>query len=193
MDKPVNYDIIILMGTKGVGKDTCAKYLSDKIGWKTYAFSKPVKETAKIMFHLTDEEVNDEILKETPMPKLHGRSPRMIMQFIYKTLFTDCISESMPEYGKLFFVHHMERSLNTDAKSPNIIITDMRSPDYADYLQKKYRTLIIKIVRATGYVDNHISETEVDNFKLYDYIVENNATMDELHTKLDEILKIVGY
>ena len=185
------YDFIILLGKKNVGKDTCGAYLSKKIGWNTYAMARPVKEMAKIAFHLTDSQVNDSVLKETPVPHLGNRTPRFIMQTIFTELFTHSLDQIMPETAPLFFVHHMERELKTDpAGQPKnqVIITDLRSPIYARYLQKKYRTLILKITRPSEeetIKDNHSSETDVMQFQTWDWLIENNGTIEDLYAKLD--------
>uniref|UniRef100_A0A6C0LUU8 Deoxynucleoside monophosphate kinase n=1 Tax=viral metagenome TaxID=1070528 RepID=A0A6C0LUU8_9ZZZZ len=182
----IEFDMILLMGKKGVGKDTCGEYISKKIGWKTFALAKPVKDIAKIAFHLTEEQVNDNQLKEQQISHLYNRTPRIIMQMIYKELFTESLSKIFPEYGKLFFIHHMERQLDTINKSPKIIITDLRSPEYASYLKNKYKTLIIKIIRNSNDAkDSHISETEIDNFYSFDYLIENDGCLNELYSKLD--------
>src|ERR1700733_2951846 len=159
----IEFDMILLMGKKGV-----------------------VKDIAKIAFHLTEEQVNDNQLKEQQISHLYNRTPRIIMQMIYKELFTESLSKIFPEYGKLFFIHHMERQLDTINKSPKIIITDLRSPEYASYLKNKYKTLIIKIIRNSNDAkDSHISETEIDNFYSFDYLIENDGCLNELYSKLD--------
>src|ERR1700733_13992371 len=137
----IEFDMILLMGKKGVGKDTCGEYISKKIGWKTFALAKPVKDIAKIAFHLTEEQVNDNQLKEQQISHLYNRTPRIIMQMIYKELFTESLSEIFPEY--------------------------------ASYLKNKYKTLIIKIIRNSNDAkDSHISETEIDNFYSFDYLIK---------------------
>lgn len=179
-------DLIILLGKKNVGKDTCGNYIAKKTGWKTYAIAKPVKEIAKIAFHLTEEQVNDTVQKEIPLPHLYNRTPRMIMQAIYTELFTESLVNVIPEMAPLFFVSHMEREFN--GKPEKIIITDLRSPEYASYLQKKYHTIIIKITRPNEedrIKDLHSSETNVMIFQSWDYLIENNSTIEDLYKKLD--------
>jgi hypothetical protein len=55
----------------------------------------------------------------------------------------------------------------------------------------------IKINRTTGidnYGSNHISETELEVIKDedWDYIIDNNGTLEDLFVKLDEIVKKIN-
>ena len=38
--------------------------------------------------------------------------------------------------------------------------------------------ILIKINRNTGYNDNHISEIDLDDYDKFDYIVDNNGTIN---------------
>lgn len=186
-----NIDFIILVGAKNVGKDTCADYISNKIGWKTYALAKPLKDICKIAFNLSDQQVTDCVLKETPLTEFDGATPRKIMQIMYVNLFTEALSDFFPKDAPLFFVKHMEKTLETDKKSAKVIITDMRNPKYCSYLQNKYNTITIKITRSSNekIADYHISETDVENIKKWDLLIENNTTIPELYKKIDSLFE----
>jgi hypothetical protein len=72
---------------------------------------------------------------------------------------------------------------------PNWIITDTRFPNELGAI-KHHSGITIKIVRDS---DNeigsqHSSETALDHMKDWDYIVDNNGTVEELKQKLYEIL-----
>ncbi len=49
--------------------------------------------------------------------------------------------------------------------------------------------IIIRLERDTGIIDKHISETELDGYEGFDYIVENNSSLGDLIFVLENIVK----
>jgi len=49
--------IIGLIGNKRVGKDTVADYICEKFQFKKYAFADGVKDTCKVLFNFTDDQL----------------------------------------------------------------------------------------------------------------------------------------
>ena len=66
------------------------------------------------------------------------------------------------------------------------IISDMRFPNEYDSI-KKHKGLLIKVNREAEIVSNHPSEGALDHC-MFDYIIDNNATIEALNT---EVLKIL--
>ena len=82
---------------------------------------------------------------------------------------------------------------NEDLIYPNWIITDVRFPNELEAI-KKHNGITIRInrglVERTGKLiqePEHISETALDDAK-FDYIIENDCTIDDLIEKVREIL-----
>lgn len=73
-----------------------------------------------------------------------------------------------------------------DPKYDTWIITDVRYRNEADYIKDK-GGILIRINRNTGYNDNHKSETDLDDYDKFDYIVDNNGTIDQLIDKMVDI------
>ena len=80
---------------------------------------------------------------------------------------------------------------------PNWIITDTRFPNEMEAV-KKHSGLVIKVERdlllRKGYSkptesDLHPSETALDEYTEWDYVIENNGTIQELHQKVIDILE----
>lgn len=76
----VQRQLIGLTGGKGVGKDTCARHLSEVFGMRQFAFADPVKQGLCAMFGVSTALFNDPAVKETPLPDLLGNTPRHLMQ-----------------------------------------------------------------------------------------------------------------
>ena len=70
--------LIGISGKAQSGKDTLGKYLCDEYRCLHYYFAKPLKEGAKVMFNLTDDQIAN---KEVPIEPW-GISPRKIYQVL---------------------------------------------------------------------------------------------------------------
>lgn len=76
-----------------------------------------------------------------------------------------------------------------------IIITDARLVDEIEIPKKLYPCAnVIKITRniennLTTNEKKHLTEIALDNYNKYDYIIENNETLDELAKKVIEIIR----
>ena len=68
--------VIGFAGKARSGKDTAGKYLVDEYQFLRYSFAQPLKDATKIMFHLTDKQIEN---KEKPAEPW-GRSPRELYQ-----------------------------------------------------------------------------------------------------------------
>ena len=178
--------IIGFTGRAQSGKDTCASFikeLSDKVILAAYA--KPLKDAAKILFNLTDDQLYDQTLKEQSIDDLciNGidASPRIILQWLGSHLRKD-ISQD-------FFLEHMSFKIKEALKKDidYFIVTDIRYNNEAELL-KKYGAIIIKIEREgpTIKTSNHHSENGISN-DIVDIIIDNNGTLDELKKKIIDI------
>ena len=73
-----------------------------------------------------------------------------------------------------------------DQKFPNWIITDTRFPNELEAIKKR-NGISIRLQKETDKEEGHISETALDLAK-FDYIVNNDGTIEELIDKIKEIL-----
>ena len=85
-----------------------------------------------------------------------------------------------------FWIKKMAERINNDTESDIIIITDVRFPneieDIYDYVND-CRIVPIRINRElnrTHVINEHPSETALDDYQFWEYIVDNNSTLDEL-------------
>lgn len=80
------------------------------------------------------------------------------------------------------------KNLQTEA---NYFVADLRFPNEAKALKEDGFTLI-KIVRSDRPIDRdtgHISETALSNYEGWDFVLENNGSIEELVKKLEAIMK----
>jgi hypothetical protein len=69
----------------------------------------------------------------------------------------------------------------------NWIITDVRFPNEVQAIKDK-GGIVIKINRDSDVVDNHSSETALDNYDGFDFVVDNNGSIDDLTNNLIKII-----
>jgi adenylate kinase family enzyme len=173
--------ILGLIGNKQVGKTTFADYLVKEYGFKTIAFADPIKEGAKIMFDLSEEQVNGD-LKEV-VDKRWGLTPRKILQ----TLGTDCCRNT---FGKDIWIKRLQFELQK-MKDINVIVSDIRFPNEAKAV-KEMGGHLIKIIKSDLHKnkDSHISEQLIDKIK-GDTEIRNDYSIEEYKNHIDILLSYI--
>ena len=125
--------LIGISGKAGAGKDTLGKYLCDEYRCMHYYFAKPLKEGAKIMFGLSDEQIENKEKVIEPW----GMSPRKI----YQLLGT--------EVGRGIDVNIWVKNAEMFVKSVpgfTVVITDVRFDNEAFWIHNR-GGVVINIVR----------------------------------------------
>jgi hypothetical protein len=183
--------MIGIVAPKQSGKDTSADYLVQKYNYEKQSFANPLKQCCKAMFSLSDAQLNDPILKETPDDRWFGATPRTILQFVGTNLFRNQLNEIMPNINKDVHIYAFKNWYENN-KNKKIVIADVRFLNEAEFV-KQNNGILIKINRNTKQpTDNHQSEIELQSIKC-DYIIDNNGTLEELYCKIDEIININNY
>ena len=145
------------------GKDTAVDYLISVYGGERISFAKPLYD----IMHYAQSRLGIETHKDRKFLLMCGKWGRSINEDI----FVDCaITESKKKEG-------------------NIFISDVRFLNEF-YKLKNDGWILVKINRSNTDQSFDISETELDNVnKDWDYIVDNNGTLNEFYDKLDIIIQ----
>ena len=171
--------LIGVIGNKRVGKDTFADYIVKHFNFTKVAFADPIKEGSKIMFDLSEEQVNGD-LKEV-LDTRWGLTPRQILQ----RLGTDCCRNMFQDD---IWVQRMKIWYEKN-KTKNVVISDCRFPNEGKAI-KDMGGILIKInnpnVETTK--DVHISEQLIHKIK-YDFEVLNDKTIPDYYKKIKVIMK----
>lgn len=95
-----------------------------------------------------------------------------------------------------YTIKRMEEDINILKNHVDIIvITDARMPEEVMMPKEKFKeTITIKLARTnfettlTEKQQNNITETALDNFNDYDYVLENDGTLEDLKEKVFNLL-----
>lgn len=179
--------IIAITGYKRSGKNTVSDYLKSKYGFEDYAFAKPIKETASLIFGWSLDHIEN--YKET-VDERYGISPRQFLQWFG----TEAMQYNLPEYysdmkekiGRGIWVKIFEELLRCNPNT-NYAISDFRFPHEEKSL-KALGAYTIKVINPRiNNTDMHESEKHIDEFKC-DYFIYNIDTFETLYSQVDEII-----
>lgn len=178
----INKKIFIISGKARHGKNTVADLIKEyyenqnlKVINDSYAYY--IKDYAK---RISDWDGNEDT------------KPRELLQ----QLGTNLIRQNI---DRLFFINRMIEDLKVFSYFYDIItISDGRFEEELDLIKNKFdNVILIKVDRPnfdnglTQEQKNHPTETSLDNYNKFDYIIENDSTIENLKEKVNQILKEV--
>lgn len=174
--------IYVICGKARHGKDTTALAIKKAYGDKkviNLSYGSYIKEFAK---NISDWDGSEET---KPRELLQHLGTEVIRNNIDKDFFIKRLCNDIRVYSYYFDV---------------ITISDARFPDEIITPKKLFDDVItIKVVRSnfdtnlTLEEQKHSTETALDEFDDYDYVIENNGTIDELDKKVLKIVKEVEH
>lgn len=180
--------IIGLCGRKGSGKDTAAKVLIEKYGYKLRKFAEPLKNMLNILLEnqgvplFMRERMIEGDLKEVASGYLAGQTPRFAMQ----TLGTEWGRDLM---GKTFWTQAFVNSMDLEDEVSRYVCTDMRFPNECQLITD-LGGLTARITRPSsrnGLFEDHPSEKLIDDLPVLCEIA-NVGNIEELHLKIIELV-----
>ena len=171
--------IYIISGKARAGKDTTGTYIKEHFESEekkviTLGFADYIKMYAK---KISDWDGNDET------------KPRSLLQ----ELGTEIIRNRIDEY---FFINRMIEDIKVYSYFFDIIIiTDARLSKEILSIKDNFKDVTsINIERPnlktqlTTKEQEHITETGLDNFNDYDFIINNDGTLEDLRKKVDKLI-----
>jgi len=183
--------IVGIAGKKGSGKDTVASYLCKKYGFYKIALADPVKAGVAAFFGWSLIDVYNKKEEIDSFWKIKIRKP---LQVLATEVFRERLGEFFPELGWVgenFWVLRWIKEYK-NKKLERVVIPDIRFVNEIEEFRKRFNFYVIRVIRDLGSdEDTHRSETELDNYDKFDFVLENNGTFEELYNKVDEIMEKV--
>lgn len=208
--------ILGFCGTMGSGKDTACDYLVQKYDFHKLSIAKAIKDEVYACLYdatvprdaprelriLLHEEIGSNVrsgLEPDPFSKPTPARMRQILQLWGKEYRRD----QDPDYWVKqlpYQINLLQRKLEAKdekgifkSEELNICIPDCRYPNELEWIDKQGGKSIY-IIRIRDYdtlrtaTTEHISEKAI-TFRDTDYMVRNEGTIEELHEKLDTLMK----
>ncbi len=169
--------IIGIIGLAGSGKTIVAKHLAENYGYTRTRFAEPLKKMLKHGIGLTDEEV-DGRLKEEPMERFNGMTPRYMMQ----TLGTEWGRRWL--YGNIWV--DAWRDLTTKIDGP-VAVDDVRFPNEAEAVHE-LGGVLWRVHRPGVEIIQHPSELAMQGIK-EDHYIMNSTTISALLRSVDALMR----
>lgn len=184
--------ILGLLARRTYGKDTIADYLVKSYSYKKVSIASPLKEACRVLFNFNDDQLYGNS-KETIDPNW-GVAPRNIYQYLGTDIFRNDIEKIIPGIGDNFWINNIkiqyEKALKED-NNVNFVIADVRFQNEVDIIHQ-LGGKVIKIERnlnINNTTDTHESEKNIDFISNYNFLIENNGSLDELYSKVNKLIK----
>ena len=160
-------NVIGIAGKRRSGKSEASKVLQG-MGWQSYSFATPLKQTAKYLWGLTDEQVyGDE--KDVVISK-YGITPRRMLQVLG--------TEVTNQIWKDTWVDILPREIQDESL---VVIDDIRFPKEVIALKhSRHHVIIVRCdrpdVNRMSIDDTHLSEVDLED-QYVDVIASNSGNL----------------
>ncbi len=171
--------IMVVSGKANSGKDTTCEFMDNYVKTKglkviNLQFSSYIKKYAKEISEWSGEE---------------DSKPRTLLQ----QLGTDIIRKKIDNN---FFINRIIGDIKVYSYYFDFItISDARLPEEMDAIYNEFKNVYRIEIKRPNFNNNlnkeekkHITEIALDNYKDYEYIIDNNGTLEELNIKAKKII-----
>lgn len=178
--------------------------------WKIKKFANNPKDIVCMLIGCAREQLEDETFKNTELGEewwyFKGRNgslisysedskrndedlikptPRLLLQLIGTECGRDIIHPNI--WVNSVFSDYFN-DFKDESKNDHWIITDTRFPNEANAIKQRGGIIIRVNSGRCNNNDNHPSETSLDNYKNFDYVISNDGTIEQL---VEEVRKIL--
>ena len=192
--------IISITGKICSGKDTIAeiiKQITPYHNWETKKFAGKLKDIAEILTGVSKHHFEDQEFKKQDMGAEWGMTYRDLLQKLGTEAMRNGLHENV--WVNALFADYVantvaigtnEFNITETDELPNWIITDCRFPNELEAVKKR-SGVAIKVIRESGNTvgTSHTSETALDDYTDWDYVIDNNGTIEELKAQVLSILE----
>lgn len=138
--------------------------------------------------------LSDNLIKLTPRLMLQLFGTECGREIIHPNIW---VNATMGDYKAQNHNEEMQGMSPSYSIFPNWIITDMRFPNELEAVQKRSGITIrvnrTEEINTDDFKVEHESETLLDDYKDWDYIIQNDGTIEDLIVKIREILTNIKF
>jgi len=187
---PDNVTIYGLGYKRGSGKDTVADMIVEAQVPETkvirIAFADTLKEACKSLFGFSHGQVYDQEKKEQ-VDHRWGVTPRQALQWVG----TDCIRNNLhPSFWVMAARNRIIGEIGDTEGPVCVVVTDVRFPNEVDAIHEwggdvwnVRRQSVIDAERSAPHAP-HRSETALDDWVEWEFVLENDGSLDDLRTNV---------
>lgn len=162
------------------GKDTAAEYLQGQYGGEIFKFAQPIYDIMKAAHQIAGVDSFKDTKFLTWVGTDWGRS-------INKDLWVNNCIDRINAAQKRGCYMSGEPFVN------NFFVTDLRFPNEAQAL-KDNGFMLVRIDRNNRPSENrasHESENAMNDFKDWDYVIDNNGHLEDLYEQLQKLIQVI--
>lgn len=190
-------NVFLISGKKFHGKDTVARMMINEMvergyigGARVQSFAKPLKEAAKSIFLLSQDQCYHPQYKEV-VDDRWGMTPREIMQ----KLGTEVGRQIHQDVWVLNAIYNAKEYLAAH-HGHAVFIPDTRFPNEVRIPRERLgdQVCAIRVVRPglpASEFDNHPSETSLDGFQDWDHVVLNDGNEMDLRKRVNKLVRLI--
>jgi len=196
--------IISVTGKIGSGKDTIASLvqtLHPAGNWQVKKFAGKLKTIAELLTGVPKIHFEDQEFKKQYMGDEWGMTYRDLLQKLGTEALRNGLHENVwvnalfSDYkANTVTVGTSEWDFIEEDQFPNWVITDCRFPNELEAVKAR-NGITVKVVRDTGNTigTTHVSETALDDYDDWDFVLDNNSSFEDLKFKVRSILMNKGF
>lgn len=197
--------IISISGKIGSGKDTVAAIIMELANdrqWEVKKWAGKLKEVASLLTGIPKEKFEDQEFKKTNLgSEWNINSNPMTVRDLLQLLGTEAMRNGLHTdtwVNALMSEYKTDNGVDMKAEGNGDgvvadkfwIITDTRFPNELAAITR-HEGIAIKVVRDSGNQigTTHSSETALDHYEDWDYVIDNEGTIDDLRKKIFNMLR----
>lgn len=181
-------ELVVLGHKKGVGKDTLASLMVDRLGFVRVSFAAKLKAICRDLFDLDRDHLENHVLKEK-IDERYGLTPRQILQ----KFGTEAVRNQVWDKTWTNYVFKKTIPLLCQNKFTKFVITDCRFKNEIegtiDFSIKnqgvKIRTTFVEVTRKNDdkKLDHHPSEQDLNSWQGWDFTVVNDKEPIDMYNQ----------
>ena len=153
--------------------------------WQKHAFADKLKRMCSVLTDFPDITFWESAKIKDMRNPIFGMTNREILQKIGQSL-RENIHPDVWVKALLSGYEVTRIPLEMSRIEPQWIIPDVRMPNEAKTI-KDMGGILIRVNRNTGVIDTHISEIALDDYEGFDFIIDNNGSIEELVIKVIDV------